>query len=451
MTLNLDRPDEGEMLAMAASAAEQARRCGADFADVAITWSRHISVELEANDVQLCEQHETWHFSVRAFVGGGMGLAGGDGPPQDLHGTLVRAIELARLAGRDPDFADLPRPNGPLIDARLLDLYDPLVAEMCLPDAARLGRHCIDQARAIDGGILLSGDLTFSASRRAMAGSTGVRMQRAATYAEVDLFAVARDGDDIGSFSDQTVSRHMADLRVAPLAGRVVRLAREYQHARPCRSGTQTLVLAPLASGSLLGSLAAATSAERLRRGRSPLARLRGQAVVSPLLTLADRPLSPRGIYTSSCDSDGSPRRDVEMIQSGVFAEPLNNHYHARLWGEPNNGHGTRQGEISPTNLQVAPGSQTEAELIADVGEGIYLQAGSLDPDPASGDFSSALDFARRIEKGRLTWPINDAMAAGNLLEVLSRVDGVSSDYRSDPGLILPAIRIRDVQISGTQ
>ncbi len=450
--IDLDVQTESRMLGLAADACGRARARGADFADVSISAGRQISVAIEGSDIRLAEQHEPCGFSVRAFVGGGMGLSSGDGPPtaELLDSHVGEAVQLARLAGRDPDFADLPVPAEPLVPADALALHDPAIEAVTLADAIGLARDNIDRALALDGGILLNGDVSFSAGWAVLASTTGVAVGSRGTFGELSLFAVARDGDDVGSFSEFTMGRHRTDLNIEPLASKVVDGARKYQHARPCPSRAMTLVLGPLAAFALLGSVAAATSAEAIRRKRSLLAGRLGQRIAADGLTVEDRPLEPRGVYSGPFDSEGAPRRAVVMIDRGLFVEALTNHYNARLAGRPNNGHGTRRGTVSPTNLHVRPGQRPEAELIAEVDDGVYLHSGSLDPDLAGGDISAVLDFACKIDRGKLTYPLAGAMAAGSLLELLGRIDAVSSDYRNEPGMVLPAVRIRDVQFSGS-
>jgi predicted Zn-dependent protease len=42
-------------------------------------------------------------------------------------------------------------------------------------------------------------------------------------------------------------------------------------------------------------------------------------------------------------------------------------------------------------------------------------------------------------------------MMGGNILELLPRLDAVSSDAREEPGTLMPTLRIQDVQIAGTE
>ena len=440
-----------ELRNLADDAVRVARSCGADFADLLISWGRQLSVSIEANDVRLCEQHEPCGYSVRTFVGGGVGSSSGDGLPTraQLAEHVAQAVSMAKLAGRDPDFVDLPGPAEPLAQESAMELFDPAIEAVSLADAVRLAHESIEQAVAIDPAVNLSGDASFASGTALLASSTGVTIESAATLGCLSLFAVVRDGDDVGSFADFTTGRRWADLQIEALAEQVARSARRYQHARPCPARTMTLLLGPMAGYALLGGLAAAASAESIRRKRSLLAGRQGQMIASAALSLADRPLEPRGIHSSAFDAEGSPRRPVVIVDRGVFAAPLTNHYNARLAGVVNTGHGTRRDGVSPTNLHVGLGSRAEAELIREVDDGVYLEAGSLSPDPASGDFSEVLDFAFKIDRGQLTYPLAGAMAAGNMADLLKHIDATSSDYRAEPGQVLPAVRIGQVQFSG--
>jgi len=58
------------------------------------------------------------------------------------------------------------------------------------------------------------------------------------------------------------------------------------------------------------------------------------------------------------------------------------------------------------------------------------------------------VDAGFRIEKGELTYPLKSTMVAGHALEWLRNLDAVSSDYREEPGLILPTVRIPSVRVA---
>ena len=88
-------------------------------------------------------------------------------------------------------------------------------------------------------------------------------------------------------------------------------------------------------------------------------------------------------------------------------------------------------------------------EIISSVKDGIYVKAGQIVPDPTSGELSAAVDFGFRIENGRITHPVLNTMVGGEIFGVLERLEAISSDYREEPGNILPTMLIRKVRISG--
>ena len=59
------------------------------------------------------------------------------------------------------------------------------------------------------------------------------------------------------------------------------------------------------------------------------------------------------------------------------------------------------------------------------------------------------MDFGFKIEQGRIARPVKNTMVGVNFLEMLKKIDAVSSDYREEPGMIMPTIRIRDIGVAG--
>jgi len=59
------------------------------------------------------------------------------------------------------------------------------------------------------------------------------------------------------------------------------------------------------------------------------------------------------------------------------------------------------------------------------------------------------VDSGFRIEKGKLTFPLKNTMIAGLGLELLANIDAISSDYRAEPGMVLPTVRVQGVRVAG--
>ena len=74
---------------------------------------------------------------------------------------------------------------------------------------------------------------------------------------------------------------------------------------------------------------------------------------------------------------------------------------------------------------------------------------GGINPNGITGDVSSSVDFGFKIENGELAYPVMSTMVGGSFLDMLANIDAVSSDYRAEPGMIMPTVRIADVQVAG--
>src|SRR6185436_2833894 len=83
----------------------------------------------------------------------------------------------------------------------------------------------------------------------------------------------------------------------------------------------------------------------------------------------------------------------------------------------------------SSSNLYLEPGAISRDELIAETREGllVFEVMGMHTTDPVSGEFSVGISGIA-IENGRLTHGVRGAMLAGNVLQMLERVDAVADD-----------------------
>jgi len=185
-----------------------------------------------------------------------------------------------------------------------------------------------------------------------------------------------------------------------------------------------------------------------VQRNRSYLLGKKGEQIASDLLTLTDNAPIPRGGSSSAYDGEGFPRKPLTVVGNGVLLTCLHNSYTANKAKEPNPGHSTRGG-ISPTNVNPRLGQVTAAEIIADTKEGLYINRGGVSPNPVTGDFSVTVDFGFKIENGELAYPVKNTMLGGHMLEFLRNLDAISSDYREEPGSLMPTLRVQNVRVAG--
>jgi len=435
------------LLQTAVLACEVAKKEGAEWVQAVASESSDIHIELAKSSLKAAGTATLQRLSIRAFVKGGLGsLSTNDLSDRACRRAAKEAAQLAKAAEADPDFVALPSPEDV---GEVEGLFDQEIVGLSSEELVRLAGRNIESAKSVFGEVILSGGVGLYHTYSALANSAGVRRERKSTFIGASTFAVVKRGADVGSFYDFDYGRTLADVQLENLGAKATKRALTFLGARRVKTKRMALVLGPLASFSLLRGLAHLAGAENIQRRRSFMTDMRGKRIASERLTLIDDALIPRGLYSGAYDGEGTPRRRVTLIDKGIFANLLHNSYTSNKAREANTGHGTSGGGISATNLRPALGKPSEEEIIKDTKEGLYVNMGALAPNPASGDVSASVDFGFKIENGRLAYPVINAIIGGHIFEILKNIDAVSSDYREEPGNIMPTIRIQDVQVAG--
>lgn len=300
-----------------------------------------------------------------------------------------------------------------------------------------------------------------SASRVAIVSSRGVEVYGEQTFCYVYLSAHARRGADVqtalGFFTgrapgeiDAEAAGREAALRAAALLG-----------AAPCASGRYTVVLDREVAAAVLGVISQALTADAVQKGRSLFAGRLEQRVGAERVRLVDDGLHPGGMATAPFDDEGVPRRATTLIDSGILRGYLYDTYTAAKEGEgiPSTGNAARSSYragpgVAPSNLVLAPGEGTLSDLVARVGEGIYV--GSITglhsgANPVSGEFSVGAT-GHLIEGGALGRPVREVTIASDLLSLLGNITDLAGDARWIPfgaSVLTPAVAVADVTVSG--
>ncbi len=442
-----------DILDLALAAVAAATRAGAEWADAVCLTSRHVSVSVEKSSIKECQVVRDGGIGVRAFIKGGMGAANTQSMElADVRCCGEQAADLARAAHPDPDFVALPQP-APLPEVS--DLFDEYIAGLPAAEVVRWCHNGIQEAQQVAAEVAVSGGASLAEGQYALASSSGIAVRRRGTSVGMSLFAVVRDGDEVGSYFEYDVARRQDDFEPQGIGQKATQEALRFLGAKPVKTQRMPVILGPLSASGLLFSPIDAANAESIQRGRSFMMGKCGQQVASELVTIEEDPFVPAGLSSTPWDGEGVPKQKRVLIDRGVLTTYLHNSYTAAKAGVENTAHAVRSGYqgnvgIGPTNLLIHPGARPEKALIAEMDEALYINAAELSPDSVTGDISASVDFGFKIENGEIAYPINNAMIAGHIADVLGRIDAISSDYRAEPGMIMPSIRITDMQVAGS-
>jgi PmbA protein len=181
-----------------------------------------------------------------------------------------------------------------------------------------------------------------------------------------------------------------------------------------------------------------------------------GELVASPLVSIHDNATADVGL-PFPFDFQGTTKRDVPLISNGRVGEVVTDRETAHALGTQSTGnfHIARE-EVPhaiPMNVVLQAGKQTDAELIAGVERGVYIQrfwyTRSVDP-VLSTITGVSRDACFMIENGKIAYPVESSRFTVSVLESLARVDAIGSSYLSQPLMNVfngsasaPSIRVR--------
>jgi PmbA protein len=435
-----------DLIAAAQRACEAAIAAGAEFADASAHRGTSLSVSLEDGAIKSSDARDSCGVSVRAYYRGGLGWYHCDGIAAKAAAEAgAAASALARQADPDPDFKSLPQPAA---YEQVEGLFDDAVAGLTIRQLIQYSVANIEAALSVEPDGIVAGGSSAGSSESALANSLGVvaagRSSSVSCYSRVAL----RRGDEVGMFYDFDYARRLEEFDPEGLGARAAQEAAKFLGARDIETKDLPVVFGPLASGGLLLPLAFSADAESVQRKRSFMVGKLGQQVASEIVTLVDDPFIPGGMASRGFDGEGTARTRLTLIEKGVLQTYLHDSYTAGKAGVQSTGHSTRGG-ISPTNVNPELGDKTADEIIREVDEGLYMNSGGVQPNSVTGDFSSSIDFAFKIENGELAYPVKKGAMGGNIIELLKSVDAISSDYRAEPGSVMPTVRVRVARIAG--
>ncbi|MEZ5138426.1 MAG: TldD/PmbA family protein [Acidimicrobiales bacterium] len=373
-----------------------------------------------------------------------------------LADTLAEARDNATF-GTPDEWLGLAEPDGVAVPE--LDLYREELVKVATEAKIDLAVELERAVRAQDARItgVEAADYADGVSEGAVVSTTGIRAYGRDTSCYVSTYCVAQDGDDTQTGFGFSVGRTPGELDVSVAAADASRRATRLLGATQPASGRVTVVLDPYVTAQLLGIIGGTLSGEAVLKGRSLFAERLGEEVAASGLTLVDDPTNPLAYSSSETDGEGLASRRNVLIDGGVLQRFVHNAYTARRSGTTSTANAVRGFSSTPAvgcrALSLVPGTQSQPELLAEVGEGVLVSSVSglhSGVNPVSGDFSTGAE-GLRIVGGELAEPLREFTIASSIQRMLAEVAAVGSDIEWLPmrasGVSLV---VRGVTVSGS-
>ncbi|HEU5062150.1 MAG TPA: TldD/PmbA family protein [Solirubrobacterales bacterium] len=448
-----------ELSTTARRAVEAATGAGASEAEAYASREGGRQVRVHGGEVESLTAATQSGVGVRAWIGHRVGYAyGTDLSEAGVAAIAARAAEAAGVADEDP-FAAPPQPAE--FEA-LPGLSDPSIAEWETDRVAELALTVERTALASDPRLVAVETAVYADADEqvAIASSTGVagEYETSSCYAYLQALAEGEGARETGlGFG---LARGPRGLDPEAIGAEGAERALSMIGAGKPASRACPVVLDETVAASFAGLIGGGLSAKAVQRGRSPFAGRLGEEVASEAFALFDDGRDPRGPASAPFDGEGVPRRRTALIEGGRLCSYLYDTYTANREGLASTGSASRQGyrslpSVSTSNLMVAPGSHSLAQLLAQASDGVYVTdvAGlHSGVNPVTGVFSVGAS-GRIIRGGQLAEPVREFTIAGELVAMLSAVSAAGAEARWVPfggSVSTPPLLIAEMAISGS-
>jgi predicted Zn-dependent protease len=332
-------------------------------AEVTVTAGTEALTRFATNFIHQNVADAAYGVHLRLALDGRIAEAAANQTDDGALARLVRStMDAARVQPVDSGWPGL----APQAEAPAVDHWDDATAAAD-PDerASRVGAFV-----AAADGLETAGYCATEGVHVAFANSAGQRVVGRSTSAALD--GIARTPTSDGSARAASVRIGALDGR--PLGTEASRRARASAEATDLAPGRYEVVLSPSCVVNMLGFLATyGFNGRAVEEGRS-FARI-GGAQFDEKVNLADDVAHPMAVGIGF-DAEGTPKRRVELVRSGVTVGLIHDRRTAKALGAESTGNavaGAGQWGALPANLVLRGGITSPDELVAGVERGLLV------------------------------------------------------------------------------
>ena len=436
----------------AAQLLDLAMKAGAEQASAAAAWNDGIEASARDGVVEEVGRSESLDLGIRVIIGEKQAcVSASSDKPDVLRELAERAVAMARETPDDP-YCGLPDAAALARDLPECDLFDPTETDA---DTLREMALTADQAaRDVKGIAKTDGSgANWSRRRAALVTSNGFSAERQGSFWSASCTAIAGEGLGMERDYAWTSARFREDLRDIAEIGREAgeRTVRRL-NPRKAKTCSVPVIYDRRLAASLLGSFLGAINGSSVARGSSYLKDKLGEQVFAKGISITDDPHRMRGQASRPFDGEGLPTRPLELIKDGVLTTWILDVSTGKQLGMESTGSASfgigSPPRPSSSNVTLAPGQRTRADMIAGLEEGFLItEMLGASINATTGDYSrGASGFW--IENGEIAYPVTEATVAGNLIEIFANLDP-AEDVPLDRSIASPSVLVTGLQTSG--
>jgi len=439
---------------IAETAVRKAVRSGAQMAEVFVSKSSQLNIEVRGGSVDTMKLAEDRGMGLRVFRDNRTGFAfSTDLSNRGIEEAVKQALANCLNASDDP-YLRLP-PPGPAYPE--LDLYDPDIKGATVEQKISLAKSMEEAARSYDPRVKVIESSTYQDGEGlvTIVNSLGMKLTYRGAYCGIYLALAAGEGNDSQTGFALDFGLKFNRLKPEAVGKDAARRAVRMLGAVPVSTRKVPVILDPYVAAGFLGLIGPALTGDAVQKGRSLFAGKTGTRVASEKVTIIDDGALPGGIASAPFDGEGVPTSRSMLIEGGILKGYLYNTYSAARDGVQSTGNGVRSSfkgtpEVGTTNFFIEAGATPVEKLVKEVADGLYITEvmGMHTANPISGDFSVGV-AGLLIKDGDFDAPVRGMAMGGNIIELLAGIDAVGDDLKFFGGSGAPTLRVTGLTTSG--
>ena len=433
-----------------------AQAAGGEQIEAYVSRGGETAVRVYEGDIEHFVSAQSEGIGVRVIRDGRTGFAyAGTLDPSAVDEVLAEARDNVAFGTVD-EWAGLAEPDGAARTPQ--PLWNDALAAFPTEDKIELAKELEQLTLGADARIRVDDSNYADAwGEVAVATTTGIRETGRENGCYVSVSSLADDGDETQTGFGFSVAREPSGFDLDKAARDAADRATRLLGATKPASKRLTIVLDPFVTAQFLGVMSSTLDGESVVKGRSLFRDRLGEPVASELVTLVDDPTNPDAYTATEVDGEGLAARRNVLIESGTLRQFVHNSYSARRAGARSTGNATRGGfagtpGVGCLAIQLLPGTRSQAELLADVEDGLLVQEVSglhSGVNPISGDFSTGAS-GMLIHDGQVGAPVRELTIASTLQRMLLDVVEIGNDVDWLPMRAAGvSLVIHDVMMSG--
>ncbi|MHA1638188.1 MAG: TldD/PmbA family protein [Candidatus Thorarchaeota archaeon] len=457
---------------LAQAAIEAALKSGASFVDVRIENTRTTIIELSDGVTKRSMASHLKGAGIRAFIDGAWAFAQTTNmTPEGMRETGGSVAKLA-MATRDK-VSERFEIECPTFTGK--NKFNPKkhFDDIAIEDKIAFVKTIDDQARDYDSRIVntrtIYGDLW---TELYVSNSLGTSIYTENSLPRIISAPTAKDGTSrqralksVGSRGGfetmekdapqklgETAAKHVVDLLASVSA----------------KGGTYDVIMDPVLNGVMVHeAFGHAVEADNWPAHTTVLEDKVGEKIGPEQLNISDDPTMKGERGSFEYDWEGTKTEKRFLVKDGVLTDLLHGLETSSRLGMKPNGSARAQSFMHPpiprmSNTFMEPGDWKYDDLISDTKSGILLCSFNYGyTEPAKGQFMFQASHGYLIANGEIGQMVRDVSLAGNILDVLDKIDAVGSDFAMDAGTCGksgqsvpvmsggPHARIREIPVGG--